>query len=136
MGSPVVSKRQQPRARPNRQRVPADYLQLAAVRRSTARLRSSAGSTSAGDQRSLSVPGCGEGTFAEDNRKRPTELEKVLPADEEKATHQAQDCGCRAVLYLSRQERLDSRWNPRQSSPSSHVLPLWRTNGMDEAWDS
>ena len=55
---------------------------------------------------------------------------------EEEATHQAQDCGCRAVLYLSRQERLDSRWNPRQSSPSSHVLPLWRTNGMDEAWDS
>ena len=99
------------------------------VRRSNARNRSSAGSASAGDQCSLSVRGCGEGTFAEDNRKRPTELEKVLPADEEEATHQAQDCGCRAVLYLSRQERMDSRWNPRQSSPSSHVRPLWRTIG-------
>jgi hypothetical protein len=39
--------------------------QLVALRRSTTRIRPSAGSASAGDRCILSVHGCGEGTFAE-----------------------------------------------------------------------
>ncbi len=42
MGSPLVPERQQPGARSNRQGVPAGYLQLATIRRSTPRVRSSA----------------------------------------------------------------------------------------------
>jgi hypothetical protein len=32
--------------------------------------------------------------------------------------------------------KLRMRWNPRQSSPTSDVLPLWRANAMDKAWNS
>ena len=54
-------------------------MQLASILWPTPRIRSSASSTSTGDRRSLSVHGHRERAFAENDRKRSTELEKVLP---------------------------------------------------------
>jgi integrase len=91
---------------------------------------SSARSTSAGDRLFLSVHGCGGVTFSKDNRKRPTEHEKVLPAREKEATHQAQDCGVeRYFIFFGKKG-----WTRAGISGRAHHLRMFFRYGEQMRW--